>query len=157
MATQLLHSLLLRSFLPHNASSFRGYEDFLWFCLALRSCLSKNVKRLYMLYWFRCLDVDGDGLISEGDLEVILKASFQESELDVSPRTASGTSIATKKKSRPPLHSLIMSLFDTISAHPTLIPHPMGGSMLALTERQWVSSRGTGEALRWICQLNPLR
>ena len=154
------HVCFARFFHTTPPLSFRGYEDFLWFCLALRSCLSKKVKRLYMLYWFRCLDVDGDGLISEGDLEVILKASFQESEMgspDGTSRTSSGTSKSSKKKSRPPLRSLIISLFDTISAHPTLIPHPMGGSMLALTERQWVSSRGTAEALRWICQLNPLR
>uniref|UniRef100_A0A7S1XIP7 EF-hand domain-containing protein n=1 Tax=Erythrolobus australicus TaxID=1077150 RepID=A0A7S1XIP7_9RHOD len=44
---------------------FMGYTDFVWFCL----CEEDKTHRSSIDYWFRCVDVDGDGVLSLHEME----------------------------------------------------------------------------------------
>eukprot|EP00183_Erythrolobus_madagascarensis_P006745 CAMPEP_0185845030 /NCGR_PEP_ID=MMETSP1354-20130828/1095_1 /TAXON_ID=708628 /ORGANISM="Erythrolobus madagascarensis, Strain CCMP3276" /LENGTH=771 /DNA_ID=CAMNT_0028544881 /DNA_START=370 /DNA_END=2685 /DNA_ORIENTATION=- len=44
---------------------FMGYTDFVWFCL----CEEDKTHRTSTDYWFRCIDMDGDGALSLHELE----------------------------------------------------------------------------------------
>lgn len=53
---------------PEN-SGFMSYTDFIWFCLSEEDKTSDTA----IDYWFRCVDLDGDGLITMYDMEFFYK------------------------------------------------------------------------------------
>ncbi len=70
-ATKLTRGMLKRVFdhFPRHLTSTTprtlNYDDFVWFFLAEKD----RMMDTSIVYWFRCLDVDGDGFLSIGDLE----------------------------------------------------------------------------------------
>ncbi|KNC97107.1 hypothetical protein, variant [Spizellomyces punctatus DAOM BR117] len=49
----------------HLQNDLMTYRDFIWFILAVED----KASRAGMEYWFRCLDIDGDGVISLWELQ----------------------------------------------------------------------------------------
>ncbi|KAA8496599.1 Serine/threonine protein phosphatase 2A regulatory subunit B''beta [Porphyridium purpureum] len=52
---------------PHDCKEpgFMGYTDFVWFCL----CEEDKTSRTSIMYWFRCIDLDGNGIITLDEVE----------------------------------------------------------------------------------------
>ncbi len=42
-----------------------AFSDFVWYFLAEKDRMTSSS----IVYWFRCLDIDGDGYLSKSDLE----------------------------------------------------------------------------------------
>lgn len=55
---------------------FMSYTDFIWFCLSEEDKNSETAVD----YWFRCVDMDGDGLITMYDMEYFYKEQLHRME-----------------------------------------------------------------------------
>jgi Ca2+-binding EF-hand superfamily protein len=55
---------------------FMSYTDFIWFCLSEEDKTSETAVD----YWFRCVDMDGDGLITMYDMEYFYKEQLHRME-----------------------------------------------------------------------------
>lgn len=55
---------------------FMSYLDFIWFCLSEEDKTSQTA----IDYWFRCVDMDGDGLITMYDMEYFYKEQLHRME-----------------------------------------------------------------------------
>lgn len=55
---------------------YMSYTDFIWFCLSEEDKTSETA----IDYWFRCIDMDGDGLITLYDLEHFYKEQLHRME-----------------------------------------------------------------------------
>jgi len=51
--------------LDSKEPGYMGYTDFIWFCL----CEEDKTSRASIDYWFRCIDLDGDGVLSLYEME----------------------------------------------------------------------------------------
>ncbi|PXF47040.1 Serine/threonine protein phosphatase 2A regulatory subunit B''alpha [Gracilariopsis chorda] len=60
---------------PENPG-FMSYTDFIWFCLSEEDKTSDTA----IDYWFRCVDRDGDGLITMYDMEFFYKEQLHRME-----------------------------------------------------------------------------
>ncbi|CAN8066828.1 unnamed protein product [Agarophyton chilense] len=60
---------------PENPG-FMSYTDFIWFCLSEEDKTSDTA----IDYWFRCIDMDGDGLITMYDMEFFYKEQLHRME-----------------------------------------------------------------------------
>lgn len=60
---------------PENPG-FMSYTDFIWFCLSEEDKTSDTA----IDYWFRCVDMDGDGLITMYDMEFFYKEQLHRME-----------------------------------------------------------------------------
>lgn len=60
---------------PDNPG-FMSYTDFIWFCLSEEDKTSDTA----IDYWFRCVDMDGDGLITMYDMEFFYKEQLHRME-----------------------------------------------------------------------------
>lgn len=60
---------------PDNPG-YMSYTDFIWFCLSEEDKTSDTA----IDYWFRCVDRDGDGLITMYDMEFFYKEQLQRME-----------------------------------------------------------------------------
>lgn len=60
---------------PQNAG-FMSYTDFIWFCLSEEDKTSDTA----IDYWFRCVDMDGDGIITMYDMEYFYKEQLHRME-----------------------------------------------------------------------------
>lgn len=60
---------------PENPG-FMSYTDFIWFCLSEEDKTSDTA----IDYWFRCVDMDGDGLITMFDMEFFYKEQLHRME-----------------------------------------------------------------------------
>lgn len=57
-------------------SGFMSYTDFIWFCLSEEDKNSETA----IDYWFRCVDMDGDGLVTMYDMEYFYKEQLHRME-----------------------------------------------------------------------------
>lgn len=55
---------------------YMSYLDFIWFCLSEEDKTSQTA----IDYWFRCVDMDGDGLITMYDMEYFYKEQLHRME-----------------------------------------------------------------------------
>lgn len=55
---------------------FMSYTDFIWFCLSEEDKTSETA----IDYWYRCVDMDGDGLITMYDMEFFYKEQLHRME-----------------------------------------------------------------------------
>lgn len=55
---------------------FMSYTDFIWFCLSEEDKNSETA----IDYWYRCIDMDGDGLITMYDMEYFYKEQLHRME-----------------------------------------------------------------------------
>lgn len=55
---------------------FMSYTDFIWFCLSEEDKTSETA----IDYWFRCVDLDGDGLITMYDMEFFYQEQLHRME-----------------------------------------------------------------------------
>lgn len=53
-----------------------GYEDFVWFVLSEEH----KSQDLSLKYWFKCVDIDNDGLLTSGDLAYFYEEQLQRME-----------------------------------------------------------------------------
>lgn len=53
-----------------------GYEDFVWFCLSEED----KTTHAALAYWFRCLDLDGDGVITAAEAGFFYEEQLQRME-----------------------------------------------------------------------------
>lgn len=60
---------------PQNAG-YMSYTDFIWFCLSEEDKTSDTA----IDYWFRCVDMDGDGIITMFDMEYFYKEQLHRME-----------------------------------------------------------------------------
>lgn len=60
---------------PENPG-YMSYTDFIWFCLSEEDKTSETA----IDYWFRCVDMDGDGLITMYDMEFFYKEQLHRME-----------------------------------------------------------------------------
>lgn len=60
---------------PDNPG-YMSYTDFIWFCLSEEDKTSDTA----IDYWFRCVDMDGDGLITMFDMEFFYKEQLHRME-----------------------------------------------------------------------------
>eukprot|EP00177_Eucheuma_denticulatum_P004803 GFKZ01008722.1.p1 GENE.GFKZ01008722.1~~GFKZ01008722.1.p1 ORF type:complete len:1022 (+),score=142.39 GFKZ01008722.1:558-3623(+) len=60
---------------PDNPG-YMSYTDFIWFCLSEEDKTSETA----IDYWFRCIDMDGDGLITMYDMEYFYKEQLHRME-----------------------------------------------------------------------------
>lgn len=60
---------------PQNAG-YMSYTDFIWFCLSEEDKTSDTA----IDYWFRCVDMDGDGVITMYDMEYFYKEQLHRME-----------------------------------------------------------------------------
>lgn len=60
---------------PENGG-YMSYTDFIWFCLSEEDKTSDTA----IDYWFRCVDMDGDGLITMYDMEYFYKEQLHRME-----------------------------------------------------------------------------
>lgn len=54
-----------------------GYEDFIWFVL----CEEDKTTNQSLEYWFRCVDIDSDGIISAYEMEYFFKEQLERMTL----------------------------------------------------------------------------
>jgi len=59
-----------------NQAGFMGYTDFVWFCLSEED--KSNTTSIE--YWFRCVDLDGDGVITLQELEFFYSEQLHRME-----------------------------------------------------------------------------
>lgn len=57
-------------------TGYMSYTDFIWFCLSEEDKTSDTA----IDYWFRCIDMDGDGLITLCDMEYFYKEQLHRME-----------------------------------------------------------------------------
>lgn len=60
---------------PDNPG-YMSYTDFIWFCLSEEDKTSETA----IDYWFRCIDMDGDGMITMYDMEYFYKEQLHRME-----------------------------------------------------------------------------
>lgn len=60
---------------PQN-TGYMSYTDFIWFCLSEEDKTSDTA----IDYWFRCIDMDGDGIITMFDMEYFYKEQLHRME-----------------------------------------------------------------------------
>lgn len=60
---------------PENGG-YMSYTDFIWFCLSEEDKTSDTA----IDYWFRCIDLDGDGLITMFDMEYFYREQLHRME-----------------------------------------------------------------------------
>lgn len=59
-----------------DGAGFLSYTDFIWFCLSEEDKTSETA----IDYWFRCVDLDGDGLITMFDMEFFYQEQLHRME-----------------------------------------------------------------------------